>query len=87
MIFRLNFPENRTSFAQAKDVLHLLQSYDSEYSDFQEIESFDEISDEEAKTIILKNTDQSTEDEAPDFSLYTLVCGDDFVIVGGTDFD
>ncbi len=87
MIFRLNFPENRTSFAQAKDVLHLLKSYDSEYSDFQEIESFEEISDEQAKTILLKNTDKSTEDELDEFSLYSQIFGDDFVIVGGTDFD
>jgi hypothetical protein len=87
MIFKLTFLENRIVYAQAKDVLHLLKSYDSEYSDFQEIESFDEISDEEAKTILLKNTDQSTQDELDEFSLYNQICGDDFVIVGGTDFD
>ena len=87
MIFKLIFPENRVVFIQAKDILHLFQSYDSEYSDFQEIESFEEISTVQAKTIMLKNTEESTQNEIQTISLESLVCGDDFVIVGGTDFD
>jgi len=33
---------------------------------------------------MLKNTDSSTFEECPEFSLYDTVVGDDFVIVGST---
>jgi len=56
MIYRLKF-DDRTEFAQAKNHLHLLQSYEAEFEGFQDIEEVEEITDEEAKTIMLKNND------------------------------
>lgn len=88
MIFKIELPE-RQEFAQAKNELNLLQSYCIEYGyeEFLEIKKVTEISIEEAKKIMLKNTDVSTFDECPEFSLYDTVVGDDFVIVGSTDWD
>ena len=36
MIYKLTF-DDRTEFAQAKDMLHLLKSYDAEYEGFQDL--------------------------------------------------
>ena len=90
MIFRLKFSD-KTEYAQAKTQLHLLQNYQQEYEDIIDIEEVEEISDEEAKTIMLLNDEYN--DELPEsdenfkeFSLYDLVCGDDFVIVGSTEW-
>lgn len=59
MIYRLTFKfdENRIDWCQAKSQLHLLQSYENEHYDFQDIKEVIEISEEEAKTIMLQNTD------------------------------
>jgi len=87
MIFKLKF-DDRTEFAQAKSHLHLLQSYESEYDGFQDMEELEEISEEEAKKIMLKNTDydESDPDDMEEISLYDSVVGDDFVLVGSTDW-
>jgi len=88
MIYKLKFSD-KTEFAQAKNQLHLLQEYEKEYSgfsDFKEMLSVEEISEEKAKTIMLKNIDASTFTECPEISLFDLVCGDDFVIVGSTEW-
>lgn len=85
MIFKLQFTD-RTEFIQAKSQLHLLQSYEAEYEGFQDINDVEEISEEEAKTIMLTNTDTSTFDECPEISLYDLSCGDDFTIIGSTEW-
>ncbi|MEC7753817.1 MAG: hypothetical protein VYB44_07290 [Bacteroidota bacterium] len=88
MIYRLKF-DDRTEFAQAKNHLHLLQSYESEFEGFQDIEKVEEITDEEAKTIMLQNNEY-VEGEDPiekkEFSLYDTVVGDDFCIVGSTEW-
>lgn len=87
MIFKIKF-ENKTEYAQAKDMGDLLQSYQEEYGDdVKEIKSVSEISEAQAKKIKLKNTDLSTYDECPEFSLYDTVSGDDFIIVGSTEWD
>ena len=86
MIFKLTF-EDKTEFAQAKNQLHLLQSYEADYEGFQDIEEVEEISNEEAKIIKLKNPDYD-ENDANDFSeyaLYDLVMGNDFKIIGSTE--
>lgn len=87
MIFKLESPD-RTEWCQAKSQLHLLQSYEKECSGFHDIESVTEISDEEAKTIMLKNSDYDENDpnDSPEWSLYDAVVGDDFCIVGSTDY-
>jgi hypothetical protein len=91
MIFKLTFKEdeNRIDWCQAKNQLHLLQSYDDEYSDFQDIKEVVEISDEEAKKIMLQNTDydeNEPESMPKEFSLYDTVSGDDFLVVGSTEW-
>lgn len=88
MIFKIEF-SSKTEFAQAKDAYHLQEEYSNEYGreEFLEIAKITHISDEEAKTIMLKNTDSSTFEEMPEFSLYDNVCGDDFCIVGSTEWD
>lgn len=87
MIFKLEF-ENRTDYAQAKSELHLLQSYEKEYDDFQEILAVEEIEPNKAKEIMLKNVDYDENDpmDTPEFTLFDQACGDDFVIIGSTDF-
>lgn len=87
MIYKLKF-DDRTEWCQAKSQLHLLQSYEKEYDGFQEIEEVTEISDEEAKTIMLKNSeyDETDPTDTAEFSLFDTVIGDDFVIVGSTEW-
>lgn len=92
MIYKLTFKEddNRIDWCQAKSQLHLLQSYDEEYDDFQDIKEVVEITEEEAKNTMLKNTDYqgpNDEDNTPEISLYDLVVGDNFAIVGSTDWE
>lgn len=92
MIFKLIFEEKK-EYVQAKSQLHLLQEYHKEYEGFEDILEVVEISDEEAKTIMLSNNeynpDLPIDDEFnyPEFSLYDTVVGDDFVIVGSTEWD
>jgi hypothetical protein len=88
MIFKLKF-DDRTEFAQAKSQLHLLQSYDQEFEGFQEIEEVEEISDKESKRIMLINTDYDKdhpEDMPKEFSLFDMSVGDDFEIIGSTEW-
>lgn len=92
MIFKLIF-SNKTEYAQAKSQLHLLQEYSKEYEYFEDILEVIEISEEEAKKIMLSNneydSDLPIDDEFnyPEFSLYDSVVGDDFVIVGSTEWN
>jgi len=85
MIFKLTFPD-KTEFAQAKNKLNLLQDYCKEYGyqDFLDIEKVTEISIDEAKKIILRNSefnpDLPEDDENyREFSLFDACCGDDFL--------
>lgn len=87
MIFKLKF-DDRTEYATAKNQLHLLQSYESENQGFQEIEEVIEISDEEAKTIMLSNPDydETDPDDMPEISLFDSAVGDEFLIIGSTEW-
>lgn len=91
MIFKLEFSD-KTEFAQAKSQLHLLQEWNKEYDDFDDILEVNEISEEEAKTIMLKNNEYN--DELPEddenfkeFSLYDASVGEDFCLIGSTEWD
>ncbi len=88
MIFKLTF-DFKTEFCQAKSQLHLLQSYEKECGDFQQIQEVTEISNEEAKAIMLSNNEHDENDptSSPEFSLFDTVVGDDFVIVGSSEWD
>jgi hypothetical protein len=88
MIFKLKIEGDQIDWAQAKSLLHLLKSYEEQYGSIQDIEEVNEVSKKEAKKIMLKNTDYDEDDpESPkEFSLFDTVVGDDFVIVGSTEF-
>jgi hypothetical protein len=88
MIFKLIF-DDKTEYAQARDMLHLLQSYEQEYIDFQEIKEVIELSDEEAKEIMLINVDwdeDDPDDMEREFSLYSQAVGDDFCVIGSSEW-
>jgi len=86
MIFKLTFPD-RVEYAQAKNLTQLHVEYNKEYDDHEYLEMTETIYDEEAKEIMLKNTDLSTSEECPEISLFDIVCGDDFCVVGTTEWD
>jgi hypothetical protein len=88
MIFKLKFSD-KIEFAQAKDVYDLQEKYSEEYGvdSWLEVILITTIPDDEAKEIMLKNTDMSTFEECPEFSLFDVVCGDNFEIVGSTEWD
>lgn len=88
MIFKLKFSD-KIEFAQAKNAHDLQEKYTEEYGidSWLEAISITTIPDEEAKEIFLKNMDSSTSEECPEFSLCDTVVGDDFVIVGSTEWD
>lgn len=90
MIYKLTFDDDRTDWCTAKDVLHLLKSYDSDFDlSLQEIEYLQEITDDEAKTIMVRNNEfnESKPDDMPEeISLYDLAVGDDFNIIASTEF-
>lgn len=87
MIFKIKFAD-ATEYAQAKSQLHLLQEYHREYEGFLDIEEVTEVSDEEAKSIMIKNTDydKDDKDDVEEMTLFDTVCGDDFVIVASTEW-
>lgn len=88
MIFKIELP-SVTEYCTAKNVLHLLQSYEKEYEGFHEIESVTEITDEQAKEIQLFNDeyDEENPDEMPQYiSLFDSAIGDDFAIIGSSEW-
>lgn len=88
MIFKLTFEDGRIEWFTAKSQLHLLQSYDTEFDlRLQEIESIEEISDEAAKTIMVKNNevDEFIDGEIKSISLFDISVGHDFAIIASTE--
>lgn len=90
MIYKLTFDDGRIDWCTAKNQLHLLKSYDKEYDlPLQELENIDEISEEEAKTILVLNAefDEDNPDDMPEqLSIWELAVGDEFAIVASTEF-
>ena len=90
MIYKLTFEDGRIDWCTAKSQLDLLKSYDAEFDlPLQEVESLEEISDEEAKTVMVNNTEYNETDaeDMETISLFDMVVGDDFCIIASTDFD
>lgn len=91
MIFKITFEDGRMDWCTAKDQLHLLKSYDADFElPIQEIESIEEISEEAAKTIMVRNTDfdeDNPEDMPKELSIWQLAVGHDFAIIASTEFD
>lgn len=91
MIYKITFEDGTINWCTAKDELHLLKSYDADFDlPLQEVESLEEISEEEAKTIMVRNTefDEDEPDDMPEeLSIWELAVGDDFCIIASTEFD
>jgi hypothetical protein len=90
MIYKLTFDDGRIDWCTAKDQLHLLKSYDADFDlPLQEIETLEEISDEQAKTIMVANTeyDENDPEDMETICLFDLAVGDDFCIIASTEFD
>lgn len=93
MIFKLKFPD-RTEFAQAKNLKKLQQEYAKEFGkeEVLKLKSVTIIDDEVAKTIMLSNNEYNAElpesdENVKEFSLFDTFCGDDFLIVGSSEWD
>lgn len=88
MLFKLEFQE-RNEYAQAKSLSHLREEYEKEYGDNEPLleEMITIISEEEAKKIMLKNMDESTSEECPEFSLWDIAGGDYFAVLATTEWD
>lgn len=92
MVFKLKF-NDKTEFVQAKSQLDLIRNYQAEYEfDIYDLKEITEISEEEAKTIMLSNNEYNSDKPEDDenfkeFSLFDAVSGDDFCIVGSSEWD
>lgn len=87
MIFKLT-SESVIEYAQAKSWLDLFKSYNEECG-LDELTDVVEVSEKEAKNINLRNSEydeDNPENEPEYFTLFDAVVGDDFVIVGSTEW-
>lgn len=90
MIYKLTFDDGRIDWCTAKSQLHLLKSYDKDFDlPLQEIENIEEITSEEAKTIMVANTEYDEDDpeDLEQIPIYDLAVGEDFAIIASTEFD
>ena len=90
MIFKLTFYDGRIDWCTAEDMFHLLKSYDAEYEmSLQELDSVEEIPEEEAKATMVTNTefDEDNPDDMPEeISIWNLAICDEFEIIASTEF-
>ena len=92
MIFKLNFSD-KTEYVQDKSQLDLIRNYQSEMQfDIYDLNEITEISEEQAKKIMLSNNEYNNElpeddDNFKEFSLWNVSIGDDFCIIGSTEWD
>ena len=84
MIFKLETKE-AIEYITAKNFLHLIAEYfeQKHESESLSIIKIEHIDDETAKNIILPCDDGK---EIHNIPLYNLACGDDFMIIGGTEY-
>ena len=89
MVFEIKHNSSVIEYAQARDFKHLIESYDEEYES-DTISSISVITEEDAKSSPIRNTEYNEFDPQPDmpenFMLFDLVCGDDFCIVASTEY-
>lgn len=92
MIYKITFEDGRIDWCTAKDQLQLLKAYDKDFDlSLQDIETIDEVSDEEAKTTMFLNYDYDEdfpELEPEQISLYDAAWDkNEFRIVASTEHD
>lgn len=86
MIYKLTFTNGRIDWCTAKDELHLLKSYDSEFDlIIQDVEDIQEITTEEAKTTMISNLEYV--DGSADWTLFELATSDQFSILATNEPD
>ena len=90
MIYKMEFSCGITEYCTAKGEFHLLKEYSNEYElDLDDVEGVTLISDEEAKSIMVKNTeyDEDNPDDMPEeLCLFDLATGDDFAIISTSEY-
>lgn len=89
MIYKLSFKDGQIDHCTAKSQLHLLQSYAAEQKlDLQKIEDLQEVTEEEAKSIMITNIDfdEDDPDDMEKIPLFDLAVGDEFCIIASTEF-
>lgn len=83
MIFKVKFPD-REEFVQAKNLKKMQDGYKEEIGDdFCSVISVTIIDPEVAKTIMLKSNEPEL---IENFSLFDACVGDDFCVIGSTDW-
>jgi len=90
MIYKLTFTNGRIDWCTAKDELHLLKSYDSEFDlIIQDVEDIQEITTEEAKTTMISNLEyvDGSADEPKEWTLFELATSDQFSILATNEPD
>jgi hypothetical protein len=89
MIYKLKFEDGRVDWITAKSQLHLLKEYDAEFElSLQDIEELVEISDEDAKTILVVNTEynENDPDDSDTVPLFDLATDDEFAIIASSEY-
>ncbi len=90
-IFKLSFKDGRIDWCTAKNELHLLKAYDADFDLLlQEIEGLHSITEEEAKTTMVRNTEfdvNEPNDMPEEISIFDLAAGDEFAVIATTEFD
>jgi hypothetical protein len=90
MIYKIEFENGQIDWCTAKDIVHLLKSYDDEIGlSIQELKEIEEIPEEASKSIMVNNIeyDEDYPEEMPEtISLWGLATGNDFVIIASTEF-
>jgi hypothetical protein len=90
MIYKLTFTNGRIDWCTAKDELHLLKSYDSEFDlIIQDVEDIQEITTEEAKTTMISNLEyvDGSAYEPKEWTLFELATSDQFSILATNEPD
>lgn len=87
MIYKL-LMSGKQEYVQAKNEKHLRECYEEDFGDSEDILEIIPISDEEAKTIIIKNTeyDDTDPDDEPQFTLWACSVGDEFELLASTEY-
>lgn len=90
MIFKMTWDDHRIDWCTAKDILHLLKSYDREFDlCLQDIVSVEIVPNDAASVIEVANTEYSDgiENDMPKtLILSDLASGDNFEIIASTEF-
>lgn len=90
MLFKIELSET-IEYAQAKSHLDLLQSYHLELECFMDISKVEEVTNDEARNIILLNTEfdesiEESQDNPKEISLFDLYLTNEFLVLATTNY-